>query len=194
MKRLVQSPLFSTLLGGCLFLATLCLLGATAANRPLPTAEIVPAEAPIWNPQNAEVDQLVSHLQKERESLREREAQVKKLEEQLKTERQELDEISDRVKRMQEQFNKNVVQLKADEQANLKKQAKMYATMTPDSAAQIMTEMDDSTVVKLLATMKEDESAPILEGLLKRDPQAAKRAALLSERLRRVLVEKAEQK
>jgi flagellar motility protein MotE (MotC chaperone) len=190
MMKFVKSPLLSGLLGGSLFLVTLVLVVSTAANKPAHTPDVPVPEAAIWNPQNAEVDQLVSQLKKEREELHERATGLKKLEEQLKTERLELDEITQRVKAMQDQFNKNVVQLKGDELANLKKQAKMYATMAPDAAAQIMAEMEDSAVVKLLATMKEEESASILEGFLKRNPQSAKRVALLSDQLRRVLVEK----
>lgn len=195
MNAVLKSPVFAGLVGGISFLATLFfVLASTSLAEPEKTNASAAPEVNLWSTHNYEVDQLVSELKKEREALRSREAGLNKLAEQLKLERAELDDIARDVKAMQAQFDKNIVQVKADEQSNLKKQAKMYASMAPESAAQILAEMEDSAVVKLLGSMKEEESASILEGLLKRNPQAAKRAATLSEQLRKMLMEKSEQK
>ena len=189
MKKLLQSPLFSSLLGGCLFLATLCLLAVTGSTQPR-QENVTLQEAPIWNAHNPEIDQLVSQLKTERDELQERETNVAKLEEEMKAERLELDELTQRLKNLQAEFDRNTVQIKADEQTNLKKQAKIYLNMSPEAASQVLAEMEDEAVVKILGLMKEEESATILEGLLRRSPDGAKKVAAISAQLRKVLVEK----
>ena len=77
-----------------------------------------------------------------------------------------------------------VVRVTDEEAVNLKRLSKVYATMSPAGAARILKEMEDEQIVKILALMKEAETAPILEGFGQGDKQDAKRAALISNRLR----------
>jgi flagellar motility protein MotE (MotC chaperone) len=56
--------------------------------------------------------------------------------------------------------------------------------MDPANAAKIMTEMDDTGVIKIMVFMKDTETASIWEAMAKTGQAQAKRAALLSDRLR----------
>jgi flagellar motility protein MotE (MotC chaperone) len=85
---------------------------------------------------------------------------------------------------LQSDFDKGVLRVREEESANLKKLAKVYAAMSPDSAAAIFGELDDTAVVKIMVFMKDGETAAILESLAKKGQPQAKRAAELSERLR----------
>jgi flagellar motility protein MotE (MotC chaperone) len=66
----------------------------------------------------------------------------------------------------------------------LKKLAKVYGGMTPDTAATVMGQLDDAVIVKIMLYMKESETAAILETLAKKGPDQAKRAASISEHVR----------
>jgi hypothetical protein len=56
--------------------------------------------------------------------------------------------------------------------------------MTPEGAAVILKQMEDDQIVKILLFMKDTETAPLLESFAKLSEVEAKRAALVSERLR----------
>ncbi len=137
-----------------------------------------------WEFTNPEIDQLIAELKKERESLGAREQQLNELAVRLQTERSEIGQVTQAVHQLQMEFDKNIVRVKDEETANLKKLAKTYAAMTPEGAAAILAELDDETIVKVFAFMKEAESAPILEGMSKLGKTETKRAANISERLR----------
>ena len=102
----------------------------------------------------------------------------------LRAERAELDEALKNIKKIQSQVDRDVFRIKADEAGNLKKLAKMYASMEPASAARILRELDDVVVVKTLTLMKEPEIAFILESFSKLGAAETKRAAALTENLR----------
>ncbi|HYE32407.1 MAG TPA: hypothetical protein VEH27_13325 [Methylomirabilota bacterium] len=194
MKRLLTSPVLSTFIGAATFFGTLTLMVSRQAEQQAHAAAQVKPEIPVWNPSNPEIDKLVSELKTERQALEKRRKEIDAVAEQFKAQRIELNDAMQRVQQLQAELDKQIVQVKADEIPNLKKQAKIYASMAPESAAQILNEMEDSAIVKLLASMKEDESAQILESLLKVDAGAAKRAAELSDQLRRYLAPKAAKK
>jgi hypothetical protein len=63
--------------------------------------------------------------------------------------------------------------------------------MTPDAAASVLGALDDTTVVKILATMKESEGAALLEALARKGEAQAKRVALLSDQLRLTTIDSA---
>jgi len=70
---------------------------------------------------------------------------------------------------------------------NLKSLSQTYSNLTPKAAVAIFTEMDDTTVVKILSLMKADVVGPIFEEMSKDKSEKnnqAQRAATLSERLR----------
>jgi flagellar motility protein MotE (MotC chaperone) len=178
-------------LGGLAFLLTMVLL----LQKPLATANTPPAVETstvigFWERHNPEVDQVVEELRREKEALAKREADLRKLAAHLESERAEINTITQRVAQLQMDFDKNVVRIQEEEAANLKKVVRMYASMSPQSVLSILKEMDDPAVVKLLSVMKDSESGALLDGMAKESQDQAKRVAVLSDLLRKVLPEK----
>jgi len=150
------------------------------AVRPAPTA----VHNELGQYQNPEADQLVGELKAEKQKLDDREQQLNELATRLDTERGEISNATQSVQQLQADFDKNVLRIKDEEIANLKKLAKVYSAMTPDGAALILSDLDDTQVAKILVFMKEGDAAAILESISKKGAAEAKRAADLSERLR----------
>jgi flagellar motility protein MotE (MotC chaperone) len=133
---------------------------------------------------NPEADQLVGELKAEKQKLDDREQKLNELAARLDSERGEISNATASVQQLQADFDKNVLRIKDEEIANLKKLAKVYSAMTPDGAALILSDLDDTQVAKILVFMKEPDAAAILESISKKGEVQAKRAADLSERLR----------
>ena len=139
---------------------------------------------PSWLFQNAELDEIVKELKRQKAAVSEKEAQLAEWEARLKSERSELDQVLKNVKTLQEDFDKRILTVKEEEKTNLKRLARTYAAMEPLSAATIMRELEDAVIVKILLFMEESQSAPILETFAKQTEVEAKRAASISEALR----------
>jgi flagellar motility protein MotE (MotC chaperone) len=139
---------------------------------------------PSWEFSNPEVDQLIADLRAQKAALATREQQLNELAARLKAERDEIGVVTQNIARLQAEFDKNVVRVKDDEVANVKKLAKIYAAMTPEGAANILKELRDDDVVRIFSFMKDSETAPILELLAGQGAEQAKRAARITERLR----------
>lgn len=139
---------------------------------------------PSWEFLNPETDQLIAELKAEKLALDKRAKELNDLAVRLQAERAEINQITQSIHGMQADFDKMVLRVQAEETANLKKLAKVYATMAPESAATILSEMDDTAIVKIMLYMKDAETAIVLESLSKKGENEAKRAAALSERLR----------
>lgn len=148
-----------------------------------PTPEV----GPSWAFHNPEMSQLVAELRDEREAVRVRVAQLDELEARLRAERQEIYSVTQAVHQLRADLEMVVTRISAEEAVNLKKLAKVYATMSPEGAARILKEMEDVQVVKILALMRESESAPILESLGQASQVDARRTAIISNRLRLTL-------
>ena len=142
---------------------------------------------PSWEFQNPEVDQLIAELQQQKKSLAEKEHQLNDLATRLQAEREEIGIVTQQVSRIQTEFDRNVVRVREEETANLKRLAKIYAAMTPEGAVSIFKEMKDDDIVRILAYMKDAETAPILELLAKPGVADAKRTAQISERLKAIV-------
>ncbi|MGO9203352.1 MAG: MotE family protein [Limisphaerales bacterium] len=155
----------------------------TAASQSRPLSGV----GPSWDFENPEMAQLISELRDQREALRTRALQLDELEARLKAERQEIYSVTQAVYHLKTNIEATVTRVGAEEAVNLKKLAKVYAAMPPEGAAHIFREMEDEQIVKILALMKESESALILEGISQGTKDEAKRAALLSNRLRLIV-------
>lgn len=196
MILLLKSPFTAMILGGLSFLITVFAL----VQQPLAKSQQHEAERPLdeqtgfWTQHNPEVDQMVQELRKEKQELARREADLRKLAAQLQAERDAINQVTQRVARLQMDFDQNIVRIEQEEIPNLKKLTKMYGTMSPEGVAAIFKELDDRTVVKLMSLMKEEQSAVLLDSMAKEGEAQAKRAATLSETLRRTLGEKPKQK
>lgn len=137
-----------------------------------------------WDFVNPEADQLIAELKVQKKSLEKKEQQLSDLSLRLAAERAEINQATQSVHQLQLDFDKNVVRVQEEETANLKKLAKVYADMTPESAASVFTQMDDPSVIKIMVFMKENDTAAILESMAKTGIPEAKRVAALSESLR----------
>jgi flagellar motility protein MotE (MotC chaperone) len=157
------------------------LLGSHA-TKPLDVS--LHASAPSWEFSNPELDQLVSELTREKAALAERARQLDELAARLEAEKLELTTVTQTVHRLQRDLDDTLVRVAEEETANLKKLAKVYAAMSPDGAAGILKQLEQSSIVKIMLYMKEDETAPVLEALAGLGDAESKLAADISERLR----------
>jgi flagellar motility protein MotE (MotC chaperone) len=187
MKKLLTSTWMIVLIGAVLYIGATIFFWKTPSVTPTRTVASQPMatlRGPSWNFVSPEADQLISELKEKKESLDKREQQLNELAARLDTQRAELDQATQAVYKAQMDFDKMVFQVKEDETANLKKLAKVYSAMSSDGAANIFSQMDDESVVKILLFMKEDQVAAILESLAKKSDAEAKRAVDISERVR----------
>jgi flagellar motility protein MotE (MotC chaperone) len=191
MSRLLQSGWIVALVGCLSYLLTTAMLWRLPAR---PRAAAAPAvvkkpvgPGPSWTFHNPELEGMVQELREERESLRAERAKLEEWAARLQAERQEINAITQAVQSVQREIDqtikKTVVLLKEQEKDNLKRTAKLYLGMAPESAAKLMREMEDDQLVKLLGTMKESETAPLLE-LMAQDASQVKRVAAVMDRLR----------
>ncbi len=193
--KILKSPLVASILGLVLYIVTTAMVW-----KPLPrqdasdageTNEDIVAKAkgvvPSWEYQNPDVDMMIEELKKEKATLDKREKDLNALAERLQAERMEINVVTQSVFQMQKEFDGNIARVTAEEAGNIKKLAKTYAAMSPEGAAVILKELDDTTLVKILAALKDSESAPIIELLGKQGDAAAKRMALITDRLRTYL-------
>jgi flagellar motility protein MotE (MotC chaperone) len=160
---------------------------AVAAMRAAVEAAGPRPAGPSWTFHNPELNQLLAELKDEREALRVRATQLDELQARLNSERQEICQVTQTVFQLRKELDATVARVTDEEATNLKKLAKVYGTMSPQGAARILKEMEDDQIVKILALMKEAETAPILENFGQGEKQEAKRAAQISDRLRLVV-------
>jgi flagellar motility protein MotE (MotC chaperone) len=186
MIKLLVSPWMTALVSVVIY------AGATVAfwKTPVPPPRVAATDAnekrigPSWDFVNPEADQLIAELELKKKALTKKEEDLNELAARLQAERTELGVVTQSVRQLQKEFDQNVLRVGEEETANLKKLAKVYAAMEPANAATIFQGMDDNSVVKIMVYMKDSEVAGIWEAWAKRNEQQAKRAALLSDRLR----------
>lgn len=193
MNRLLQSSWLVALIGCLMYLAaTLALLPPAkfAGVRAVLEQKAKPPEPPeeaSWKFHNPEFDQWLEEIRRQREALALREQQLQELQTRLESERQQLTYATQTVGQLQAEFDRNVVRIKDQEADNLKRQAKVLAGMSPDSAAGLVNDMAEDEAVRILFTMKPDEASAVLEALSKLGKTEARRAAAFTERMRRAL-------
>jgi flagellar motility protein MotE (MotC chaperone) len=186
MMKLLKSGWLASLIGALLYLGTTMLIWRPPAPSQAAPQSSAPAEttAPVLDFRNPELDLLIEELKKEKEALAKRQSQLNELAERLRIERLELNQVTQMVHQAEAQFDRNVVRVVQEELVNLKKLARTYAGMSPEGAALIFKQMDEMTLLRVLALMKDSETAPILEAMAKQGEADAKRVAAISERLR----------
>jgi flagellar motility protein MotE (MotC chaperone) len=159
------------------------------ANATATRAAEVAAKSPEkpWDFWTIEMENLANDLRDERVRIKQHEEQLVQREARLAAEQQELEKTRKQIGELRAAIDERLIEVTEGESTNLKKLAQTYSTLTPKSAVAIFREMDDTTLVKLFSLMKPDSVGPILEEMGKEsatDATLAKRAALLSERLR----------
>lgn len=192
MMKILKSNWMVALVGAVVYLGTTVLLlpSASSFQRPPSTRSSDAAanlNGPSWSFRNPALDQMVEELRQEKVALAAREQQFLQLEARIRAEQQNLATATQLVARLQKEFDQNVVRLKEQETTNLKRLAKTHAAMSPEGSANILKELSDEEVTKVLVFLKADEAGPILEAMGRLGKNEARRAAVLSDRLRRIL-------
>jgi flagellar motility protein MotE (MotC chaperone) len=187
----LRAPWFTALAGGLIYLAvTLALIRPSALRSGLPSIAPAPPAEPdeaSWRFRNPEFDQWIEEIRREKDALAAREQQLQALERRVEADRQELAAATQIVCQLQAQFDRNVVRIRTQEVENLKRQAKVLASMSADGAASLINEMADDDAVRILYTLRPNDAGTILDTLSKTGPAEAKRAAQLAERMRLAL-------
>jgi flagellar motility protein MotE (MotC chaperone) len=147
-------------------------------------SEIVASMVPSWDFNNPEADLLISELKVEKKAVEQRAQQLDDLATRLNTERAEVGQVIQSVRQLQGDFDKAVLRVKGEETGNLKKLAKIYAAMSPDTAASVLEQLDNEAIVKIMLFLKDGETAAILEAMAKKGEPAARRTAQISEQIR----------
>jgi flagellar motility protein MotE (MotC chaperone) len=186
MKKILASPWTAAAVSAVIYAASTFVFWKTPVVKPPPALAVAVTRDNLasWEFTNPEADQLITELQAEKKNLAKKEQDLNDLTVRLQSERSEMNLVTQSVRQLQVDFDKNVLRIREEETANLKKLAKVYATMEPDSASKIMAEMDDTSIIKIMVFMKEAETAAILETFAKKGEPEAKRAAAITERLR----------
>lgn len=190
MNKLLHSTWLVALLGCASYLGTTLVVWRlpreVVAGRSRPAGLGPAAGGPSWRFHNPEVDSLIQELKGQRQEMQAQKTRLEEWAARLQAERVELNVVTQQVYQMQSELDQTLIRIKSEEQENLKRLAKTYAAMTTEGAVSILQELADEPLAKILTQMKESEAAPILEALAK-EPGQAKRAALISERLRLTL-------
>ncbi len=189
MIRILQSSWFVALAGCLLYLATtvVVLNPSKFAGAHFLKPDFSADDDPSWKFRNPEFDQWVAQIKSEKNSLDLREQHLDELQTRLNAELQEISTVTQTVAQLQETFDQNVIRFKAQDEDNIKHQAKLMAAMSPEGSIAMLKEMPDDDAVRILYTMKTDEASLILDTLSKMGETQAKRAAQLTERLHQVL-------
>jgi flagellar motility protein MotE (MotC chaperone) len=185
MTKLLTHSWISAPLGAVIYLLATVLFW----EKPVPpsrqkVSDLVPSVGPSWDFNNPEADLLIAELKIEKQSVHQREQQLDDLATRLNTERAEVGQVIQSVRKLQEDFDKAVLRVKDDETANLKKLAKVYAAMTPETAASVLEQLDNDAIVKIMLYLKDGETAAILEAIAKKGDAEARRTAQISEQIR----------
>jgi len=192
MIRILRAPWLTALVGCLIYLGVTAALlrpgriGVIRSPAPPATVALAPDE-PSWRFRNPDFNQWVEEVRHEKEAIAAREQQLQELEKRVAADRQELTTATQTVAQLQAEFDRNVIRIQDQEVVNLKRQAKVLAGMSPEGAAGLINQMPDDDAVRILYTMKTDEAGAILETLSKMGEAPARRAAVLTERMRRAL-------
>jgi flagellar motility protein MotE (MotC chaperone) len=194
MSKLIANPAIVAVLGilsgtavglGWFWKAANAMVDQVIAARPVaPEPE---GKDQGWDFWTIEIDGLSAELKDEKARLHAQSDALNLRAARLDSEQQELAKVRADIEAMRAEINRKVIEITADEMKNLKGLAQTYSTLTPKGAVAIFKEMDDATAVKILSLMKSDIVGPIFEEMAKTqgpDGPLAKRAAILSEKLR----------
>jgi len=159
---------------------------ARALEAKVEAKEALAPEKP-WDFWTVEMENLASELKEDKARLKQREDLIAQREARLQVEKLEIEKMRKQLESLRASIDSRLIEVTASEEVNLKKLAKTYAGLTPKAALAIYKEMDDNTLAKLMSVMRPGDQKIILEEMSKQsaaDPTMAKRAAVISEKLR----------
>jgi flagellar motility protein MotE (MotC chaperone) len=168
------------------------LLQLAIASRPKAVVDVKKDKG--WDFWTIEMENLATDLGEERARVRQQTEQLEQRSARLEDEKKQLAKIRSDLDGLRAELAARVVEINVDEAKNLRSLAQTYTNLSPRAVVAIFREMDDITVVKILSLMKPDVVGPIFEEMSKTagaDGPLARRAAVLSEKLRLVKAAKA---
>jgi flagellar motility protein MotE (MotC chaperone) len=162
---------------------------ADEAYKNMTNAYTAAKRAAVWNFKTAAVDELITELKNERQSILEEQKDLAALSSQVTAERQEVERVKAEVTRLRQELEARIVEVTDNEKDNLKKLVSTYTIMPAPNAVPILRELDENTVVKILSQMKPERVALILGAMAQMpdkssDEPPSKRAARISDKLR----------
>lgn len=149
-----------------------------------------------WDFWTIEIENLSSELKEDRARVKKRLEELDQREARIAATEKELAKARADVAALRKDISDRIVEMSADEAVNLRKLSQTYANLTPRAVVAIIREMDDGTAVKILALMKPEVVGPIFEEMSKTagtDGPLARRAAVLSEKMRMLKASKTAQ-
>ena len=206
MGKLLRNPLVLALLAGLTYLGTTAAVlrlhwskisepdDAATAKAGGKKPALVTVGARPWDFWSAETEEMIAELGREHARLDERAHDLDTLKTRLDGEKAELDRLRDQITQARQELDRAATELSEEESKNLKPLAQTYSRLTPKATVAIFRELDDATVLKLLALMKADAVGLVFEEMARTSDQngtLAVRAATLTEKLR--LLKKAQQ-
>lgn len=139
----------------------------------------------------AEVREVLDKLNAEKKKWEEKvsliESREKACQEQAKTVTSAEKDMLAMQQQIEKKFKAMTIQIAESEKKNLRQLSKIYGQMKPDDAAQILRELDDETVVKILSLMKERQAGMALAAYARMDEKSAQRAGAISDKMRTVV-------
>jgi hypothetical protein len=142
-----------------------------------------------WDFWTIDIENLAGELKEQKAILKKREEELNLRDVRITTEQAELLKQRKELEALRADISSRMIEIQTDEMKNLKGLAATYSTLTPKACLGIFKEMEDTTVVKILSIMKPEVVGPLFEEMGRQadtDPGLAKRAAVLSEKLRLV--------
>jgi len=200
MNKLLQNPvvvivlaLAGGLAGGLfpLWRAGTALVTQIRAAHPTKTAI---AKAQGWDFWTIEIDNLAAELKDEKARQAKQGELLDQRAARIAADQQELEKLRTSLEAMRKEISDRVIEINADEAKNVRSLSQTYTSLSPRAAVAIIKELDDVTAVKILSLMKPDVVGPIFEEMSKTagpDGSLARRAALLSEKLRLMKAQRA---
>ena len=193
MARLLTSVWMVVLLGTILFFGTMFFLLDPSKLGTLAKSEETIVEARVtgasWEFVDPEVNRLVEELNQEKQLVAKQREELTQWAKRLQAEQAELSSVTQAVQQAQIEFDKNWLRFQAEEVKNVKRLAKTFSGMQPETAVKVMEQLGEDEMVKLLAVMKDDQVTTLLELIASKGEEQAKRAAALAKRLREVILE-----
>ena len=156
---------------------------------------VVEKKARGWDFWTIEIENLSNELKGDREALQKRATLLDQRAARLDAEGKALAQIRTDIERLEKEIGDRVIAINADEARNLRALAQTYTNLSPKAAVTILREMDDVSVVKILSLMKPDVVGHLFEEMSRTsgpDGTLARRAAMLSEKLRLMKSDKPE--
>ena len=193
----LTNPLSVVSLGFVLSVA----VGVAASWRPIqamleqaaivrPSKVVTELKKKGWDFWTIEMENLASELNEERARLKKQAELLLEREARLAAEEKEFAKLRADVEALRKQIAERVIEISTDEAKNIRSLSQTYTNLTPKAAMNLISELDDTTAVKIMSLMKPDVLGPIFEemsGAAKGstpDPALARRAALLSDKMR----------